>query len=84
MILSNKRITKVMIRLHECADWSAPVLFANPLRQVFCVEAHIIYSYYEGWSVYFCSPVPNCMFFSIMGKALNILAECSYIRYVIL
>ena len=31
MILSNKRITKVLIRLHECAGCSAP----NPQRQGF-------------------------------------------------
>ena len=30
MILSNKRITKVLIRLRGCAGWSSPVLFANP------------------------------------------------------
>ena len=35
MILSTKRITKVLIRLRGCAGWSAPVLFANPRRQVF-------------------------------------------------
>ena len=35
MILSNKRITKALIRLRECAGWSASVLFANPRRQVF-------------------------------------------------
>ena len=35
MILSKKRITKALIRLLRCAGWSAPVLFANPRRQVF-------------------------------------------------
>ena len=35
VILSNKRITKVLIRLHGCAGWSAPLLFAIPQRQVF-------------------------------------------------
>ena len=35
MILSKKRITKVLIRLRRWAGWSAPVLFANPRRQVF-------------------------------------------------
>ena len=35
MILFNKRITKVLIRLRGCSGWSAPVLFANPRRQVF-------------------------------------------------
>ena len=32
---SKKRITKALIRLRGCAGWSAPVLFANPRRQVF-------------------------------------------------
>ena len=35
MILSKKRITKVLIILRVCAGWSAPLLFANPRRQVF-------------------------------------------------
>ena len=35
MLLSKTRITKALIRLHGCAGWSAPVLFANPSRQVF-------------------------------------------------
>ena len=30
MILSNKRITKALISLRRCVDWSAPLLFANP------------------------------------------------------
>ena len=33
--LHKTRITKVLIRLRGCAGWSAPVLFANPRRQVF-------------------------------------------------
>ena len=35
MILSKKQITKALIRLRGCSGWSAPVLFANPRRQVF-------------------------------------------------
>ena len=35
MELYKTRITKTLIRLHGCAGWSAPVLFANPRRQVF-------------------------------------------------
>ena len=35
MILSKKRITKVLIRLRGWAGWSAPVLCANPRKQVF-------------------------------------------------
>ena len=35
MVLYNTQITKALIRLRGCAGWSAPVLFANPQRQVF-------------------------------------------------
>ena len=35
IILSKKRITKVLIRLRGCSGWSAPLLFTNPWRQVF-------------------------------------------------
>ena len=35
MLLVKKRTTKALIRLRECAGWSAPVLFANPRGQVF-------------------------------------------------
>ena len=35
MILSNKRITKALIRLRGCAGWSAPLLLATHRRQVF-------------------------------------------------
>ena len=35
MILSNKQITKALIRLRGYAGWSAPSFFTNPRRQVF-------------------------------------------------
>ena len=35
MKISKKLITKALIRLRGCAGWSAPVLLANPRRQVF-------------------------------------------------
>ena len=35
MILSIERITKTLISLCGCADWSAPVLFLYPRRQDF-------------------------------------------------
>ena len=35
MILSNQRITKVLIRLRECAGWSAPLLFRKPPKTGF-------------------------------------------------
>ena len=42
IIFFNKWITKTLIRLWECAGWSAPVLFVNHRTQVFCrVEAHL-------------------------------------------
>ena len=41
MILSNKRITKMLIRLPECAGWAAPLLFANPEDRFSLVEAHL-------------------------------------------
>ena len=41
MILSNKRITKVLIRLRGCTGWSAPLLFANKEDMFSCNEAHI-------------------------------------------
>ena len=34
MILSNKRITKAVIRLFGCAGWSAHLQFANPEGRV--------------------------------------------------
>ena len=43
MVLSNKRITKVLIRLRGCAGWSAPVLSANPGGRFSRVEAQIDY-----------------------------------------
>ena len=42
MILSNKRITKVLIRLRGCAGWSAPLLFANPEDRVSRIGAQLI------------------------------------------
>ena len=42
MMLSNKRITKALIRLRGCAGWSAPLLFANLRRQVFSRRGPII------------------------------------------
>ena len=43
MMLSKKRITKALIRLHGCAGWSAPLLFANPRGQVSRIKAYICY-----------------------------------------
>ena len=42
MVLSKTRITKALIRLRGCAGWSAPVLFANPRRQVFSRRGPIL------------------------------------------
>ena len=35
MIISNKQMTKVLIRLRGCAGCTGTLLFANPRRQVF-------------------------------------------------
>ena len=51
MILSNKRITKALIRLRGRAGWSAPVLFANPRRQVFSCRGPYDYSLYSSQRV---------------------------------
>ena len=40
MILSNKRITKMLIRLGGCAGWSLPSLFTNTKHRFSCVQAH--------------------------------------------
>ena len=42
MILSNKRITKMLIRLRKCAGWSATLLFTNTEDRFSRVEAHMI------------------------------------------
>ena len=48
MILSKKRITKALIRLRECAGWSAPLLFANTEDRFSHVEAHIFVHFVSG------------------------------------
>ena len=35
IILSKQRTTKALIRLHGCAGWSAPLLFAYGIRHIF-------------------------------------------------
>ena len=56
MIYSNKQITKELISWRGCANWSAPLLFANPEDRFFCVGAHlkghIILDYVEIHHVY--------------------------------
>ena len=47
MILSKKQITKALIRKRGCTRWSAPVLFANPRRQVFSCHGPPNPSIYE-------------------------------------
>ena len=49
IILFKKQITTALIRLRECTGWSAPLLIANPHRQVFshqgpCNSSHDIES----------------------------------------
>ena len=43
MIHSNKRITKMLIRLRGCAGWSAPLLFVNHQRQAFSLPGPLVY-----------------------------------------
>ena len=43
MIFSNKQIAKALIRLHGCAGWSAPLLFANPEDKFSRIEAKVEY-----------------------------------------
>ena len=43
MILSNKRITKVLISLRRCADWSASMLFSNLEDRFSRVEAQLFF-----------------------------------------
>ena len=42
MALSNKRITKLLMRMGGCAGWSAPLLFANSKDEFSSVQAHIV------------------------------------------
>ena len=42
IILSNKQITKALIRLRRCPGWSAPFSFANPKDRFSHVKAHIL------------------------------------------
>ena len=41
-LLFNKQITKLLMRLHECACWFASLLFAKPKDKFSRVEAHFI------------------------------------------
>ena len=41
MMLLYKRTTKALIRLWECTDWTASLLFSNPSRQVFSRRPYI-------------------------------------------
>ena len=61
MIHNNKQITKVLISLHKCAGWSAPLLFAHPEDRCSHVKAHIV-SYVHFVSVF----VLSCMFVLFM------------------
>ena len=46
IMLFNKQITKALIRLRGCPGWSAAVLFANLLKQVFSLRGPYIIIYY--------------------------------------
>ena len=46
MILSNKRLIKVLIRLRRCAGWSVPFLFATTKDRVtrgsICIDINLV------------------------------------------
>ena len=69
MKVSKRRITKALISLRVCAGWSAPLLFAHPLRQFFSRQgpyelmgerlglvAQLVESLYADQGVANCSP----------------------------
>ena len=58
MILSNKRITKALIRLRRCTDWSAPLLFTNSQRQVFSRQGPNITNLFCLPACFYAQPVP--------------------------
>ena len=81
MVLFKTRISKALIRLRGCAGWSAPVLFANPQRQVFSRRGpfHIVNGLFSGDSLLEnvvllwrnCIRVISC-YYSVYQKLFNI------------
>ena len=55
LIISNKRITKALIRLRGCAGWSAPLLLANPEDRFSRVEVPIREWFGRGFVVFLFS-----------------------------
>ena len=51
IILSRQLITKVLIRRHGCAGWSAPLLFAYGKNRFSHDEAHIIWCSIKLWTM---------------------------------
>ena len=45
MLVSNKQITKALIRLRGCAGWSVPVLFANLPKTCFLPSWPILWGH---------------------------------------
>ena len=72
MMHSEKRITKALIRLHGCAGWSAPVLFANPKDRFSRFEAQIVYvfkfSHYKSMEAIDPWGVVNLDFRGLIGR----------------
>ena len=77
MILSEKRITKALIRLRGCAGWSAPVLFANPRRQVFSRRGPFDLQHLSlmSWGKVFNSCL--CYYMVVKPSAPSALVTCS-------
>ena len=83
MILSKTRITKALIRLRECAGWSAPVCSQNTEDRLSRVAAQLCYVLYEIKMVnqkkqqFFCQignflvELENTPYYLAMGMGLN-------------
>ena len=67
MILSNKGITKALIRLRRCAGWSAPVLFSNPRRRVFSRRG----PFHVDWSRAICLVNSVNAFVNVLQSCVN-------------
>ena len=75
IILSRQRTTKALIRLRGCAGWSAPLLFAYCIRQIFSWRASILNDVYGMagiWSDDRPTPKMQTLPLSYSGLFINI------------
>ena len=79
--LSNKRITKALIRLRICAGWSAPLFFANPKDWFSRLEAHMsLYSFNLLQSIFNkCRKSAYCRKGSVLEESFCLLLLSAYI-----